>query len=163
MNFFKPTKEKKEFDLNTTIEYTLSIIKPLYKNNIEIIYDNSNVLRMTGFENALGQAIINILNNAKDILIENNITNKKVIITATKKDNTITLLIEDNAGGISEDIIDKIFDPYFTTKETQGTGLGLYMSQIIIHKYCNGTLKVFNTKNGALFEIILPTEERENN
>jgi C4-dicarboxylate-specific signal transduction histidine kinase len=112
--------------------------------------------KMLGFANALSQVLLNILNNAKDILIDNQIKEKKIWINLFKRDEFIVIEIEDNAGGIPENIIDKIFDPYFSTKlEKNGTGLGLYMSRMIVQEQMKSTLKVKNTDRGAKFEIAL--------
>ena len=108
--------------------------------------------------------IINICNNAKDELIKNNINEKIIIVEVIRKDDGAHILIKDNAGGIKEDIIDRIFEPYFTTKhKSQGTGIGLYMSREIIVKHMKGLMTVkndeftFNNKKykGAMFEITL--------
>ncbi|MDZ7818303.1 MAG: HAMP domain-containing sensor histidine kinase [Aliarcobacter sp.] len=93
--------------------------------------------------------------------IENQIENKKVNLKLFKENNNIKIIIQDNAGGIKEENIDKIFDPYFTTKhKSQGTGLGLYMSTQIINKHFNGTISVANIKDedesGACFTIEIP-------
>ncbi|NPA55835.1 MAG: sensor histidine kinase, partial [Epsilonproteobacteria bacterium] len=96
------------------------------------------------------QVILNILNNAIDVLNERDIPNKNIWIRLF--DNVIE--IEDNAGGIDQEIIDKVFEPYFTTKfQSQGTGIGLYMSKIIITKHFNSTLDVYNSSRGAVFRI----------
>ncbi len=103
------------------------------------------------------QVIINILNNAKDILLQNKIENSKVLITLNKNNTHVIITIHDNGGGISPAIIEKIFDPYFTTKhESVGTGIGLYMSKKIITEHFNGSLKVENESDGAKFIISLP-------
>ncbi len=101
--------------------------------------------------------MINILNNAKDALVEKNSDKKKIITIALKQENdTVVILVKDNSGGIAEEIMDKIFDPYFSTKEGKnGTGLGLYMSKSIIEEHCQGQLSVKNGRNGAIFTIVL--------
>ena len=115
---------------------------------------NENIIT---YPTEIQQVILIILKNAEDVLIEKNIENKKIFIETSKNEHLVKIKIEDNAGGISSKIIDKIFDPYFSTKkEKEGTGIGLYMSKIIIHEHCNGTLKVKNGKFGASFEIKLP-------
>ncbi|RLA82249.1 MAG: hypothetical protein DRG78_07750 [Epsilonproteobacteria bacterium] len=108
------------------------------------------------------QVIINIIKNAKEILVEHNILNKKIIINASLNDEELQITLCDNGGGIKDDIIDKIFDPYFTTKgEKNGTGLGLYMSKTIIEKHLEGILLVSNKDEGACFEIKISSIEGE--
>ncbi|CAI8228613.1 MAG: Sensor kinase CckA [Arcobacter lacus] len=90
------------------------------------------------------------------MLVERNIKSKKIYISTYCDEKYATLTINDNSGGIKEDIIDKIFDPYFSTKKNQeGTGLGLYMSKTIINEHCNGKLYVNNNELGAIFTIKL--------
>ena len=111
---------------------------------------------MIGYPNELGQAVLNILNNAKDALIDNNITNKLVSIEIMEVNQRVHLIISDNAGGIPDEIIENIFDPYFSTKDDKnGTGLGLYMTKMIIEEHMNGDITVSNGDNGAIFTIVL--------
>jgi len=164
-NFFKKDKIKTEFDVNRSILRVLKLINANLKNkNIEIV-NTTKQCKIYNLENELIQALLNIINNAKDALVENNELKEKYIFISQKEDNNqIIIKIKDNAGGINEEIIDKIFEPYFTTKfKSQGTGIGLYMSQIIIVNHMNGELnatnKVFEYKNksykGAEFTIVL--------
>jgi signal transduction histidine kinase len=102
------------------------------------------------YDREMMQVILNILLNARDSFKENDIENKPITITSYKN----SLSICDNGGGVPDAIIDKIFDPYFSTKQQKnGTGLGLYMSKIIVEKHHNATLKVKNTNNGVCFSI----------
>jgi len=103
------------------------------------------------------QVLINIIKNSKEALIDKNVANKRIYIDLTKDKNNIIIKIKDNAGGIDSKVIDKIFDPYFTTKgEKTGTGLGLYISKTIIEKHLKGFINVSNQDNGVLFEVKLP-------
>jgi len=159
-NFFSPEINKKEFYLKEVVEKSLDFLRPiLVKENIKIYFQIScktdTLLR--GYPNELGQMIINILNNAKDVLIEREIENRKIWVNAECIREQIHLSIEDNGGGIPLDVIGKIFDPYFSTKAKNGTGLGLYMSKMITEEHMNGQLLVSNSEHGAKFEIILPT------
>ena len=143
----KPDDEIKEFNINDTILNVLKIIEIAYKdNNIDLVKDfSSSPLNCTGSTSELSQVILNILNNAKDILVEKNIENKIVKIETLKVEDKNIIKISDNGGGIASNIIEKIFDPYFTTKhQSQGTGIGLYMSKDIIHTKFNGFLDVEN-------------------
>ncbi|WP_096259793.1 sensor histidine kinase [Lebetimonas natsushimae] len=149
-NFFKEDKEKTDFIVNESVKEVLFLLDGRLKNyniDVEIIEEGEKTIY--GFKNEFLQVIMNIINNAIDVLNERNIKNKKIWI---KIGNVIE--IEDNAGGIRKEIIDKIFEPYFTTKfQSQGTGIGLYMSKIIITKHFNGNLYAYNSKNGAVFVI----------
>lgn len=97
-----------------------------------------------------------MIKNAEDILLQKKIENPIIHIKTFKTESTYCLSVEDNGGGIEKTIVDKVFDPYFTTKEKMdGTGLGLYMSKIIIEEHCQGTLITYNSPKGAVFEITL--------
>ncbi len=156
-DFFKPEKEKVEFSINNVMDDTLDMVKPICKkNNINILFENKEEFKIMGYPNELGQAMLNIINNAKDALIYHDVNDKIIKINFEQIENNIILTISDNAGGISLNIIEKIFDPYFSTKgEKNGTGLGLYMSKLIIEEHMNGQLSVSNDKDGAIFSIKL--------
>ena len=157
--FIRKDSNKKSFSLHECIDSTLSVLNStLEYENIEVIkkFYNEETL-INADENKFSQVLLNIINNAKDVFISRNITPKQLSIETYKKNNHIMISIEDNAGGIDENIIDKIFDIYFTTKhQSQGTGLGLYISYGIIQKYFNGKLHVENSNSGAKFIIELP-------
>ncbi len=155
-NFFKPEKQKTEFILNEIILNILHMIDiPLKESNIKVEFIHHDNLKILGYPNEFGQVVLNIINNAKDAILEKNIKDGKIIIELRKDERGIFLTIGDNAGGIPSNIIDKIFDPYFSTKdEKNGTGLGLYMSKLIIEEHMDGVLKVSNKGKGANFTII---------
>ena len=128
--------------------------------NINIKIDVPIKYKVLGVSNELSQVIINHNQNSKDAFKINDIKNKKITITLKEEhilDKKYSLLeISDNAGGISKENADKIFEPYFTTKhKSQGTGLGLFMSKMIIEKSLDGELSHENIKNGSLFTIKL--------
>ena len=153
-------KEKKELILQQRINIALDIAGITLKDkHIKLInsidYDNNIIITMTTGE--LEQVIINILNNAKDILIEKDIHNSWIKIDLIKQNNNVIITIEDNGRGIPEDVLPNIFDEYFTTKdEDKGTGLGLHMSYKIITESLKGNIYSENTANGAKFFIELP-------
>jgi signal transduction histidine kinase len=131
------------------IEDALKLLEGRLKN-IKIVTKYNENLQLYGYKTEFSQVILNILNNAVDVLNERNIMHKKIIITLDKDE----ISIEDNGGGIDEKI-KKFFEPYFTTKfQNQGTGIGLYMSKIIITKHFEAKLLVENSKIGAIFKII---------
>lgn len=156
--FFKTVKEKETSTWTKIVEACLNIIGPtLTTKNITIHTAFETEDEVFTHTNEVKQAILNIIKNAEDILLEKKIPDAQIWIQSYCKNGNISLCIEDNAGGIPETIIDKIFDPYFSTKkQNEGTGLGLYMSKTIIEEHCGGTLHVKNSENGALFEISLP-------
>jgi len=162
-NFFKPNKELEDTLLEDVFNNALSVIgKSLENHGIKVALDvHSDTIKTHPRE--LMQVFINILKNAKEALVENEVEDKTISIIADNKSDNITIKICDNAGGIKKDIIGNIFNPYFKKKsEKNGTGLGLYMSKTIIEKHLSGTLKVYNKfddKNnlsGVCFEISLP-------
>lgn len=112
---------------------------------------------IAGFPNEYSQVILNILNNAKDAIVENKIKNGVILIDIFKENDRGVVTIRDNGGGISDGILDKIFNIYFTTKdEGSGTGLGLYLSRVIIEEHMGGKIEVKNVGEGAEFKIITP-------
>ena len=166
-NYIKDDKVKKEFDLTHAVQKSLSIIDAnIQHDRLCIVSNIDDNITISNYENELIQALVNILNNAKDALVENvdNEEERLIFIDLHKNDNKAIISIRDTAGGISDDILPKIFEPYFTTKDKNlGTGLGLYMTYKIIVDSMQGDLKVENMKVefnnkvyiGAKFEIIL--------
>ncbi|MEA3316039.1 MAG: HAMP domain-containing sensor histidine kinase [Campylobacterota bacterium] len=166
--FFKEDKENIDFNILETLTKTMSITHAVYKDyDINIIKDDFNDVELisNGMPSELSQVFLNILNNAKDVLVEKNIKEKYVDISYDTNQNNNIIYIHDIAGGIPEDIIGKIFDPYFTTKhQSQGTGIGLYMSKDIVEKHMLGKLTVSNKALkikdnnyfGACFKIEIP-------
>ena len=157
MEFVKPSKNSTEFKITHVFNSIMSIISEQFKNrniNISIIEKKQNIT-IYGYENLLEQVVLNILSNARDALDELNIENKYINITLDIINEIPIITIEDNAGGIPNDISKKIFNPYFTTKEQgKGTGIGLYMSLDIMKKSFNGDLTYNPTIDGSCFNII---------
>ncbi len=165
-SFFKGNiSDIHEFNIKDLFLKLENLTKDSLTNNyIKYEYDVIDYT-LTGNENLLIQGLINIFNNAKDALVENQNEERMLFIETKELKNALEIKIKDNAGGIKESAIDKIFDPYFTTKhESLGTGIGLYMSNQIITKQFKGTISVKNivfTKDnkeykGASFKIVLP-------
>jgi signal transduction histidine kinase len=165
-NFFKPSKEKVKFNIYKSIQAIVSItLEQLKNNDIKLNIDvEDKAISAYSYENEFKQVIINIVNNAKDAILKRReskeIDNGSIDIKVYQEDEYAVVKIEDNGGGIPGDIIDKVFDPYFTTKfEAQGTGLGLYMSKTIIEKNMGGLLTVSNSDTGACFVIKIRVKE----
>ncbi len=159
-NFFSPTKQKELFSPADRIEQTLSILEgSLQRANIRVEKNLQPDLFVYGYPNEFSQVILNILNNAKEALtgIQGS---RHIWIKAFEDEEALHICIEDNGTGVPKDIMEKIFEPYFSTK-SKGTGLGLYMSKMIIEQSMEGTLEVSNTKSGAKFIIKLPKGKRD--
>jgi len=156
--FFDTSKNKEDFCIKDSIVNSLSILKGSIKyNNIEINLDINNDKTINGYINELQQVILILLNNAKDAFTTKDKKTPKISITINVFEKEIVISICDNAGGIDEKIIDRIFEPYFTTKlKNQGTGLGLNIAKIIIEEHFYGSLNVVNNEDGACFKIALP-------
>jgi C4-dicarboxylate-specific signal transduction histidine kinase len=156
-DFFSKNKNKETFYVQELIEKSVYIVKGTLKaNNIEIQINADKNITCHGYANELQQVIVVILNNAKDMFISRNIFKPKIEIDVKKFDENLEIIICDNAGGISPSIVDKIFEPYFTTKhKSQGTGLGLYISKMIIEESMGGLLYVTPLKQGTCFHIDL--------
>ncbi len=164
-NYLKPVSKKEKFNLKDTINKVLEMFGNSFTNNdIEFNIDMEESI-LTGNENELLQVIINILNNSKDALKETKGQRRLIFIELKNTNNHILLSVKDNAGGIKENVLPKVFDAYFTTKhQSQGTGIGLYMSFQIINNSFNGVIKVQNKSytyenelyKGAEFIITIP-------
>jgi len=154
-DYFKPDKEKVEFKVSEAIQKSVTLIEHSFKNQdinlVVVVKEDSAIL---GYRNEFSQALLNILNNARNALTEHGTKDPKVTITIGKEGDRAVITITDNAGGIPDEIIGKIFDPYFTTRgQQQGTGIGLFITKAIIEKKMLGRLVVYNTADGAEFRI----------
>lgn len=157
-NFFAKDKKAEEFKISDQLTLSLNIMgMALKQNNIQVdIILKKNPL-VLGYKNEYAQVLINIINNAKDILIQRHIVNPEIkIIVEQDVNKNAVLSIEDNAGGISSQAIEKIFDPFFSYEKQNGTGLGLFMSKLITENSLGGTLSAINTTKGAKFIINIP-------
>ncbi len=158
-NFFKQTKESEIFFIDSMIKEVYNIvILSLKSTKIHLELDLNTTTPIQTYKNELMQVLLNIIRNAQDIILENKIKNGSILISSFEKENEFIIKIKDNGGGIDDQYIDKIFDLYFSTKSKNGTGLGLYMSKIIIEKHCKGKLEVKNEDSGAVFEIRLKNQ-----
>jgi signal transduction histidine kinase len=157
-NFFRPKNEAESFGIKRCVQSVMLLVNDEFmQNNINIHIQSDKEILIHGIENEFKHLILNIINNAKDAFNERDIKERDIYIHFYQEDNHINLEIEDNAGGIPEDVIDDIFKPEVTTKEEgKGTGIGLYMSMQIAQKL-GGNLSVHNTGKGAQFllEILI--------
>lgn len=156
-DFFDQTKDKEHFTLQSVVEKSIYIVRGTLKSyDIAVLVEVDKDIRCYGYPSALQQVIVVILNNAKDIFLSRKTLKPLIRIDAHKKGGMIELNICDNGGGIEMEYKEKIFEPYFTTKhKTQGKGLGLYISKLIMEESLDGKLEVTNTKEGACFHLIL--------
>lgn len=163
-NFFKPNKQKTLFCIEDVISRTLTLVDAQFKNNIiEVRFDADTKHQIEGFDNEFGQVILNLLTNAKDaILASSNKNNGLIKISTFGNDSSVIIEVEDNGEGVDDGISERIFDPYFTTKEQgSGTGIGLYMSKEIVERHLGGKLSTYNSDNGAVFKVELPIKSSE--
>ena len=156
-DYHTPNREKSDFFLHDNITQALKIVDmSLLHDNFDVKVACSKNYKCTGHKNELKQVLIVLLTNAKDALSYHKIQNAKIEVKVTKDIDTIKIWVCDNAKGIKEEYLDRIFEPYFSTKhKSQGTGLGLYLAKMIIQESFNGSLNVTNTQEGACFEISL--------
>jgi PAS domain S-box-containing protein len=172
-NYIKEDRTKLRIDTEELIDKIINIVSPtIVNNNITLIKNTDSKAILFGYENELIQAIINIVNNAKDAvnknMKDNNIDEKFVFLETKIKNNKFIILIRDNGGGIPDDIISRIFEPYFTTKhQSIGTGIGLSMAHKIVLEHHHGNINVYNEEykyndkmyNGAVFKIEIIIDE----
>lgn len=153
-NFFKPDNIVESFDIKTEIDRAIYLIhSSLELNHISIIFEDENSYSIESYRNEFSQVILSLLKNSQDALLLNRIKEPFIKISIKKSDK-LRIYIDDNANGIDDKNLEKIFDPYFTTKhQAIGTGLGLYMAKTIIEKHMDGTLSASNYENGARFII----------
>lgn len=157
-SYFKTDKKKESISTVEILEKSLRLVKKHFENNNIEIYENIKT-RTTfyTYSNDLIQVLINILTNAKEMLIKNKIKNPWVSIEIKEENKSIIFNISDNAGGIKKELLPRIFEPYFTTtQKSAGAGLGLYVSKTIVEKHLKGFLTVKNYKDGACFSIVIP-------
>jgi PAS domain S-box-containing protein len=156
-DFYKPDKEMTRFLVKESIEKALSFVEPALRfDSVEIDLDADPELSVLGYPKEYAQVILNILSNARDVFKERKVGKPRVKICAFAEGERAVVTISDNGGGIPEIIIGKIFNLYFTTKESYGgTGIGLHMSKNIIEKNMGGELSVANIGSGAQFRIEL--------
>lgn len=155
-DFFKPNKEKELFLLGQPIHEVLQLLGHSLKcHNINVEVSGDSSEEITGFPNEFSQVLLNIISNAKEAILNKDSQGGLIQIQLGHDAETAWVTVRDDGGGIPENILPRIFDPYFTTKET-GSGIGLYMSKIIVEDHLNGKIEVRNIEGGAEFKLILP-------
>jgi signal transduction histidine kinase len=162
-SFFKPTKTKSYFNPCHAVERAYHILQAsLEDKGIQFYRSNPNTMELYGYENEFSQVVLNLISNAKDMLILREIANPFIqVALSIDKENNLCCAISDNAKGVEERYLEKIFEPYFTSKKGQGTGIGLYIAKEIIEKHMDGSLHVTNNLYGATFIIKIPLAKGE--
>ena len=159
-NFFKPNKKKQAFKIIESIDESINILDKLITQEMIIIKKDIQDIEVLGISNELTQVIINLIKNSIDAFRNNSILIREINISVKKELNFVLIEIGDNAGGIKEKNIYKIFEPYFTTKhKSQGTGLGLFMSKMICEQGLNGVIDVKSKKLTTIFTIKIPLDK----
>lgn len=170
-NFFKADKIIEDFCINESILRVLKLLKSSIQNhNIQVETHLNGDLIINGYPNEFLQVLVNIINNAKDALMTQDINARFMNIKTFIKNKRCVIEVNDNGGGVDETIVSKIFDPYFTTKhKSQGTGIGLYMSHQIVVEHMKGSIyakniefiKDKNNYKGCSLVIVLPIKENQ--
>jgi len=162
-NYLQPNEDKEVFSIKDAFDNAFALVyKLLESKQIECKFEIVEDSKVFGVKKEFVQALLVILNNAKDVLVDNQIKSPKINILIKTKDSKAILEISDNGGGIPKEFFHKIFDPYFTTKpHSQGTGHGLCMAKMIVEKSMHGKLDVRNEKTGAKFSILLARKDNE--
>jgi len=161
-NFFKPTKQKHYFKIADSIHEAVNILEKIITKEIINIHTSCEDIEVLGISNELTQVIINLIQNSKDAFLQSGVLLKEINIRVTKERNFALIEFEDNAGGVQEKEIYKIFEPYFTTKHSSlGTGLGLFMSKMICEQGLNGSIDVKSKKGFTTFSIKIPLQAME--
>ena len=162
-NYLQPNKEKEVFSIKEAFDDAFSLVyKLLESKQVECRFELIEDSFIEGVKKEFVQAILVILNNAKDVLVDNKVKNPKINICIKKEENKGILELSDNGGGVEEEYLQKIFDPYFTTKSySKGTGHGLCMAQMIVEKTMHGDILVSNDDLGAKFSFVITRVENE--
>jgi signal transduction histidine kinase len=157
-NFFRTDKERAEFSASEQVDVVIELVnQQLLAHGINVSVDKECDAKVYGVANEFAQVMLNLLTNSKDAFLSGNVANPRINIKITCEDCTLKVYVADNAGGIAEHIKDRIFDPYFTTKgPEQGTGIGLYMSKLIVNDHFRGRLTFRNHDGGVEFTIEIP-------
>ncbi|RXJ65638.1 hybrid sensor histidine kinase/response regulator [Halarcobacter ebronensis] len=151
LEFFKPTKEKSSFTIKKTLDGSFDLVDSMIKkNNVELELDLKEDFSLKGVEMELTQVLMNLVTNSIQAFEERGISDRKIKIEVYSKDDKNYLTFSDNAGGINEDDLEKIFDPYYTTK-SEGTGIGLYMVKLVVKNSFEGNLTLENSNLGVKF------------
>lgn len=160
-NFFRPDKERVSFPAIKQVTSAIDLMSSSFNNsNIGIRVDSDPKVVLYGFPNEFSQVLLNLLSNAKEAILAHGVARGEVVINISAEEGQGVVTLRDNGGGIRTDLLDRIFEPYFSTK-SMGTGIGLYMSKMIIEQNMEGTITAHNVEGGAEFKIKTPLSQSE--
>ncbi len=152
-DFYRPSREEGRFTLKDAYKRVINIVGyDLRHKNIDINYTQNDEVELFGDINQLSQVLLNLITNARDVLLERSIEEPKIEIKVEKRDGEIEISISDNGGGVDEKNLDRVFQAYFSTKE-HGTGIGLYMVSTIVESKFSGKIEVKNGRGGLFLEL----------
>lgn len=164
-SFLAPDKKKSAYELSKTVDSVLTIVGTQLKSHNITIEREMEEITPFGVSGEMEHILLNLINNAKDAITKKQKEDRKlpgvIMIKAKKQDGQAEITIEDNAGGIEEEKIDRIFDQYYTTKGDKGTGLGLYMTKMIVEQSMKGTIEAKNNRAGVVFKLLIPLNKGE--
>lgn len=155
-DFYNPSKEVDTFSIHQSTLASIQLLNYAIEYNEIDLRCNHNYYLLTGVEREFRQVMTNLIKNAIDQIVSTQVSQPRIIINSSADDNELIVTISDNAGGIDDNIVDTLFDAYVSTKSLNGTGLGLYMTQMIIENTFNGTITAYNKNGGAVFEMRFP-------
>ena len=162
-NFFQPNKIKSTFTIEKAVEYAAKFVYDSYREQkIALFIELDREIILNSYKNELIQVLLNILNNSKDAIVEKKIDRPYVKIFTQEDEHEVKIFIQDNAGGATDEVLSRMYEPYFTTKfQSHGTGIGLYMSKMIIEESMEGTLVSENRDKGLLTTITLKKDNND--
>ena len=162
-NFFQPNKIKSTFTIKEAVEHSIKFVYDAYREHkIALFIEVDKKITINSYKNELIQVLLNILNNSKDAIVEREIDKPFVRVSTQEDGDEIKMFIQDNAGGVTDEVLERMYEPYFTTKfKSHGTGIGLYMSKMIIEESMKGMLISENRDEGLLTTITLKKDSSD--
>ena len=161
--YFEPQKQTETVEIATLLEKVTHFTKTrLRMNNVSLFTSGKTNVTIETYGSELVQILINLINNAVDAIADTDPSLRHIMISCSEDAYNLFIVVEDSGGGIGDEIISKVFEPYFSTKSKNGTGLGLYMAKMIIENHVGGSISVKNGRSGAIFTIVLPKQLRKN-
>ena len=161
--YFEPQKKSESVEISKLLERVIHFTKTRFRmNNVALFTSGKTNITIETYSSELVQILINVLNNAVDAITETNPPVRHIMISCSDNEEHLIMVVEDSGGGIPKEVLPKVFEPYFSTKSKNGTGLGLYMAKMIIENHIGGKISAKNGQSGAIFTIVLPKKIRKN-